>query len=144
MQFTTMLQVPNTRGGILAKNLIKAEPDLARITGYNVKVVEKAGIQLCRLFQRVFTPDRCHWDNCPTCLHSTSKGDSGCRKSNIVYEAACMECEQQSSDHEKGAFNMPVSDTDAINGDHENGASTYTTWLEVRHKRMITRVIERN
>ena len=60
MQFSTLLQVPNTRGGILARNLIKAESELAKMTGYNVKIVEKAGIQSCRLFQRVFTPAKCH------------------------------------------------------------------------------------
>ena len=111
MQFTTLLQVPNTRGGELVKQLVKTEPSLARITGYNVKIVEKAGIQLRRMFQRVFTPTTCHWSNCPACAHSSDPSGSKCRKNNVVYEAVCVECESSSastdSGREKGAFNSP-------------------------------------
>ena len=32
-----------------------------------------------------------------------------------------MECGQQSSDHEKGAFNMAVSDSNTVHSSHEKG-----------------------
>ena len=100
MDFTTVLQVPNTNGGVLARNLMRAEEKLARVSGYNVKIVEQSGIQLCRMFDRVFPNPTCHWDDCPTCLNSTKKGGSKCRKSNVVYEATCIECESASTSKE--------------------------------------------
>ena len=90
--FTTVLSVPNTLNAELAKRLIKCETGLAKITKYNVKIVEKSGIQLGRLFQKVYTPDTCHIQQCPVCIHKSDKGKSKCRFSNVVYEACCMDC----------------------------------------------------
>ena len=57
-----------------------------------MKIVEKSGLQLRRLFQRIYAPDRCHWTNCPVCEHSESKGSSKCRVANVVYKAKCLKC----------------------------------------------------
>ena len=65
--FTTVLNVPNTKGASLAMKLIRQEPKLARMTNYNVKIIEKSGIQLCRLFQRIFTQKTCSRPHCPVC-----------------------------------------------------------------------------
>ena len=48
MNFTTIFKVPNTKNGILNSKSIKEESNLAKITGYNVKLVEDSGIQLER------------------------------------------------------------------------------------------------
>ena len=61
--FSTVMSVPNTRDASLAKTLIRNEAKLAKLTKYNVKIVEKSGLQLRRLLQRVYAPIRCH---CPT------------------------------------------------------------------------------
>ena len=90
--FTTVVNVPNTRGAELAKALIKAESNLAVMTGYEVKIVEQSGVQLRRLFTRVFSAKSCHWPECPACQNNDS-GQSGCKKTNVVYEAVCLECE---------------------------------------------------
>ena len=90
--YSTVINVPNTEGAILAKKLIEAERKLAKLTKYNVKVVEKSGIQLIRLFKRVYSPDKCHWSSCPVCKYSDSKGSTKCRQANVVYEAECCEC----------------------------------------------------
>ena len=44
MRFTTVIQVPNTKNGMLIKDLARLEPSLAQATGYNVKIIEKSGV----------------------------------------------------------------------------------------------------
>ena len=90
--FSTVMSVPNTDGAALTRCLINCENRLAKMTKYNVKIVERSGVQLNRLFQRVQTPRTCHWIDCPVCTHSEAKGNTKCRSSNVVYEARCLEC----------------------------------------------------
>ena len=90
-----VLSVPNTTNARLAKKLIKLEPSLAKMTKYNVKIVEKSGIQLSRLFQRVYSPNTCQWSSCYVCSNSDEGRRSKCRVANVVYEAKCMECVQR-------------------------------------------------
>ena len=84
--------VPNTSGARLAKELIKGESSLARMTKYNVKIVEQSSTQLCRLFQRIMSPNKCAWEECPVCELSETGKSSKCRASNVVYEARCLAC----------------------------------------------------
>ena len=92
MKYSSLLQVPNTTNGELMRKLIGMEVKLSRISGYNVKLVERSGTQLARLFQRVFTPPTCHWLECPVCLESDGTKPTKCRLSNIVYEGRCLTC----------------------------------------------------
>ena len=84
IDFKSIPQVPNIDGGILMKSLIKAESKLARVTGYNVKIVKQSGVQLCRLFESVFPNQKCHGSQCPACANNSKESGSGCRRSNIV------------------------------------------------------------
>ena len=97
--YSSVVVVPNTPGARLAHKFIRCEDRLAKITKYNVKVIEQSGIQLIRLFPRVMSPSSCHWPLCPVCTMNESKGGSKCRSSNVVYEAKCTECVE---DHENG------------------------------------------
>ena len=92
MDFSTVLQVPNTKNSILLNNLIKAEERLALVSGYNVKLIEQSGVQLSRLFQGMSHKHKCHWRSCPVCREYKGKGSSGCRTSNLVYEGTCINC----------------------------------------------------
>ena len=98
MQFSSILQVASSKGGRLIKKLVEAESSLAELSGYNVKIVEKSGTQLSRLFKRVFTNKNCHWGECPACMYSDDKVPSKCRINNIVYEAVCIECEDMAKE----------------------------------------------
>ena len=82
MKFSTVLQVPSSKGSMLLKSLAKIEPRLARTTGYNTKLVEKSGVQLVRLFDRVFKPSKCHSEKCTVCKHSREGKYSKCRLTN--------------------------------------------------------------
>ena len=55
-EFSSLVQVPSTKDAKLLKALIKLETKQAGITGYNVKITEKPGIPLARLFQRTYSP----------------------------------------------------------------------------------------
>ena len=93
MDYSTILQVPNSRNSDLLNNLIKAEDKLAHMSGYNVKLVEQSGVQLSRLFPGMpSSSKKCHWLACPVCKEYTGKGSTGCRTSNIVYEGECIDC----------------------------------------------------
>ena len=54
MGFTSIIQIPNMRDAILFRKLVNAETNRARLTGYNVKIVECSGIQLVRLLPQTF------------------------------------------------------------------------------------------
>ena len=56
MPFTSVLQVQNSKGGRLLKELAKIEPRLAKSTGYQVKLVEKGGRPLSHLFNKNLGP----------------------------------------------------------------------------------------
>ena len=71
--------------------------------------MKKSGIQLCRLFQRIYTPRKCYWVGCPVCKYSNAKKSCKCRVSNIVYEARCIKCVDQVTErlireHEVGVY----------------------------------------
>ena len=95
MEYSSLMQVPSTEGGLLLQKLVTEEDRLAKLTGYNVKIVERSGVQLVRMFQRVFSPAVCHWKECPVCSTGDGKQNTRCRTHNIVYEAICCECERQ-------------------------------------------------
>ena len=74
MSFTSIIQVPNSRNGVVVKELAKIEPRLAKTTGVNIKLVGKSGVQLGRLFDRVFKPKTCHAQSCVVCRYHEGKG----------------------------------------------------------------------
>ena len=73
MQYSSMMQVPNTRNARLLNMLVRLEPEMAKVSGFHVKLVESSGVPLSRLFQR--TPSRhiCHWEDCPAYLIARGK-----------------------------------------------------------------------
>jgi len=96
INFTSVIKIPNTRNGELYKRFVIEENKLAKITGYNVKLIESSGIQLIRLFPRVSSRVECHWSKCSVC---DERGDkpSRCRTRNLVYEGVCLTCESEAA-----------------------------------------------
>ena len=52
MDYSTIMEVPNTAEGALLRCLAKEEPKLSKITNYQVKYVEQSGVQLGNMFPR--------------------------------------------------------------------------------------------
>ena len=82
-EFSSIIQVPCSKDGIVIKELAKIEPRLAKSTGQNIKLVEKSGVQLGRVFDRVFKPEKCHAAKCIVCKYHEGKGGSKCRLTNV-------------------------------------------------------------
>ena len=97
MPYSTVIQVPSSRGSRLMNQLVKQEPKVAKMTGYQTKFTEKSGVQLSRLFNRVTTPKTCDWKNCGVC----SSGGTRCRQQNVVYKGECTLCEKEIEEGER-------------------------------------------
>ena len=74
MKFSTTFKVPSTKGGRLLKMLSKAEPRIAKICGYQLKMVEGSGRPLSNMFSKTFTDGRCH-RICALCVHFQQRRD---------------------------------------------------------------------
>ena len=84
-----MLFVPNSNQSILLKRLEKKEPQLSRLYGYKVRLVEASGSPLSTMFSLDLSDGICHRIDCHVCLTHNGKGNSECRKNNIVYKSSC-------------------------------------------------------
>ena len=91
MKTISVMFVPYTRGGELAKRLRTAEEELGRQTGIKIKVVEKTGTRLVDLLHK---SDPWQGQDCqrPGCLICVTKAKTGrglsqdCKKRNVVYK----------------------------------------------------------
>ena len=88
---TSILFVEQTRNGQYAAKLREKEEYLADVTGYKVKVVEKAGNTLKSLLVRSdpFAGGKCGRYKCLPCKAGLKDSKyNKCNKRNILYESA--------------------------------------------------------
>ena len=88
----TVLFVPKTKGGELARRLRLAENEIAKITGDRIKIVERAGVMIKRILHKSnpWAGSNCMRDDCLVCRHERGGGD--CKKRNITYKTECLLC----------------------------------------------------
>ena len=98
IEYTTVLQCPSSRNGRLIRALARIEPRLTRTTGYQVRLSERGGRPLAKMFNTNLGDGKCHRSDCPICNEPDTKGPTLCQVKNIVYEAVCKICD---SDHKK-------------------------------------------
>ena len=94
MQFSSVMMVPSSNSGRLFKMLTKAEPRLAKSSGYQIKLIEKPGRPLTRFFNKSFSSNRCHRTVCAVCSGSELKGPSKFGLKSVVYKGVCQICEE--------------------------------------------------
>ena len=102
MCFTTVVQVPSTKNSVVVKSLARIKPVLAKTTGYNSKIVKESGVQIIRLFDRVFKPSKCHSEKCEVCRNTKEGKYSKCRVTIVVYKAECIKCESTLKNNKNG------------------------------------------
>jgi len=73
MQFSTLIMVPSSHGGRRLKMLVKAEPRMSKLSGYQTKLVEKSRKPLARMFDKSFSHNSCHKAWCAVCSGSELK-----------------------------------------------------------------------
>jgi hypothetical protein len=93
METVEVMFVDQTMMGELAKQLQKAENEIAEMVWYKVRVAESSGTQLCGLLPNInpCADQHCDRAGCYTC----NQGDENlqnCRKRNILYESSCILC----------------------------------------------------
>jgi hypothetical protein len=98
----TVLFVDQTPGGVLAKRLQRVEDNLAKITGYRVRVTETAGTQLCRVLPNTnpWSGMDCMREDCYPCSQGGEKLQN-CKKRNILYESICQLCNPEEENKRK-------------------------------------------
>ena len=92
--------VPYTPFSELAKRLRQAEEKLEEITGFRLKIVERAGLKMEDVLH---SSNPWRGEDCgrPGCLLCKTKQITGkqktqcCRKRSLVYEVWCIECSER-------------------------------------------------
>ena len=96
----SVMFVPYTPGGVLAKKLRENEEKIANITKNRVKIVERTGTKL----QDVLTKANpwkgidCTRKNCLLChtkMKTEKNENQDCHKRSLVYEIKCLTCEKR-------------------------------------------------
>ena len=92
----TVLFVPRTIGGGLAKKLREADKAISELTGDKIKIVERAGVKLRHLLVRSNPWDnqKCQYKQCLVCSNPNNK-KFGCDKRNVTYKTYCLECKSK-------------------------------------------------
>ena len=98
-----VLFVPYTCHSGLAKKLREAEEKLADLTGYKLKIVERAGTKLVDLLTKSnpWQGADCLRGSCMLCESKEKTGKNkgqDCHKRSCVYEIWCLDCEKEEED----------------------------------------------
>ena len=99
-RISSVLFVPFTPHGELARRLTEAEKEMEKQTGIRVKIVEKAGTKLIDMLHKAdpWQGKDCGRELCLLCSTKmeTEKGmEQDCTRRNIIYETWCRSCEEK-------------------------------------------------
>ena len=93
MTTSTVMFVPNTKGGILLKKLKEMEEKLCILTGFKIKYSESGGTPLANMFNEDMGKGlHCGRDDCPPCDGGEEGKRQNCRLRSILYETSCLIC----------------------------------------------------
>ena len=98
-----VLFAPFTHNSALAKELRMAEEKLGELTGYKLKVVERAGMKLEDLLRKSdpWQGSDCYRELCLMCKTKDTTGKNksqSCTKRSLVYEMWCLECDERENE----------------------------------------------
>ena len=93
-EVVTVLFVPQTPQGELARRLKVVENKISKLSGEKVKIVERGGTQVKQIMHKSnpWNKGFCGRANCLTCLHGD--GSQNCFDKNVVYQISCQDCEE--------------------------------------------------
>ena len=95
-----VLFVPYTVGSILAKKMRDAENTMQEMTGYRLKIVERAGTKLEDVLTKAdpWQGQECGREKCLLSLTKQRTGKQStqdCTRRNLVYESWCITCQEK-------------------------------------------------
>ena len=92
MRFSSLLQVPPSKGSRLIRMLSKAEPRIAKSSNYQVKLVKKSGKPLSHFFNKNLSKSKCHRKCCAVCSYLENPKNTTCGIKSVVYLGECVLC----------------------------------------------------
>ena len=103
VQYKSVLFVPPTPGGVLAKEVSQREEELNKNSDERVKIVEKGGFKIKDMLGTKQPPQtsKCTQKKCPMCTNSehfiSSSEDSKipCNANNVGYRWLCWACKEK-------------------------------------------------
>ena len=101
-ELVTVMFVPQTPYGALAKDLQKVENEIAKLTGEKIRMVERGGTKIKDLLHKSnpWANGLCGRPNCLVCMNGDGK--QNCSEKNIVYEIICLKCGEKQSGPDAG------------------------------------------
>ena len=95
IKYKSVLFVPPTPGGVLAKELKKREKELNQNKEERIKIVEKGGIKVENILTKKdpFIKGKCSEKLCPLCKDESKKNNIICNSNNIGYRWLCSTCQ---------------------------------------------------
>ena len=92
----SVMFVQKTPDSLLANRLREADRKLLEISGYRLRIVERAGLKLRSLLHKSDPWDgqKCSDKRCLICTNSYNK-KFGCSKRNIAYKSVCLTCKDE-------------------------------------------------
>ena len=93
---TTVLFIPRTKGGELARRLRERELEIGKMSHQRVKIVERNGEKIENILTKTdpFGDEKCGRETCLMCL-TDEKEFGRCRKENLVYKISCKTCARE-------------------------------------------------
>ena len=94
IEYKSVLFVPPTPGGVLAKQMKAREGEINRNNKERIKIVEKSGQKLENILSKKdpFKKEKCAVKSCPICENQNRKMDILCNTNNIGYRWQCDTC----------------------------------------------------
>ena len=113
VKIKSVMFVPQTRGGRLAKMLRDKEEELAKISGYRIKIVERGGEKIADILckSNPWSGTDCEREGCLMCTTKVETGknkNQSCSNRNALYETWCETCElreKEKADQKQGKKN---------------------------------------
>ena len=97
IEYKTVLFVPVTKGGKLAKELKKREQEINKNSHERIKIVEGGGIQMKNILvkKNPFPDEICEKKKCVLCNTDSNKFRIPCSTNNVGYRLICETCEDK-------------------------------------------------
>ena len=90
---SSIMFLPNTKGGILLRRMRENEEKLASLTGFKIRYSEAGGMKLGMLFSTNLSSGQpCGREKCQPCMMSSEGKAQDCRATGILYESSCCLC----------------------------------------------------
>jgi hypothetical protein len=97
IQYKSLLFVPPTPGGKLAKELRKREEELNKYSQERIKIVETGGLKMENILtnKNPFKNENCNEKLCPLCKNNSKEQVIPCNTNNVGYRWSCKTCKDR-------------------------------------------------